>query len=90
MRTCETCAFWGGAPSARTYTYYDYSGIRYAACRRFAPNRAHTLPVNGLPDMAIWPLTRDNDWCGDHEPEFPPAGYRDGSVDPPTPTVGTR
>lgn len=57
---CETCRFWA-----------DW-GERHGACRRRSPGPCAPLMPDAQHDLpgqytAYWPVTREHDWCGEHE-----------------------
>jgi hypothetical protein len=54
--TCTSCVFWTFAPFASN------SSVRLGLCQRHAPSSAI---VDGKL-RTRWPLTKDDDWCGDH------------------------
>lgn len=64
---CETCKFW------RLFRAEDIG-----ECRRHAP-----APIRGIRDAydVYWPETRDEDWCGEHEPASREAGTSDRSAE---------
>lgn len=52
--TCKTCRFFHG-PVSR-------NGHLLGECRKHTPR--HVDPIG----FASWPVTRPNDWCGEHAP----------------------
>lgn len=54
---CEDCRFWDNSSHA---TEEDDNGV----CRRHAPSA-----VDDRTGRAMWPYTRDNDWCAEGEPD---------------------
>ena len=38
-------------------------------CRRHAPQCGLVDTQPAIPDDAVWPLVKDNDWCGEFEAE---------------------
>ena len=58
--TCQTCRWWGGRLSGRVYTP--------GPCHRYPPtaivrdNRYEVV-------QSAWPVTRIDDWCGEHQPQ---------------------
>ena len=54
---CETCRFWE--------TYSDPESGR---CRRNAPSVPWPSPGGKeLLDDTVWPMTLNEDWCGEHQ-----------------------
>ncbi|NBW15573.1 MAG: hypothetical protein EBR82_47065 [Caulobacteraceae bacterium] len=74
-KTCETCAYWGHHVAWEAYnTLVSY-------CHRNAPSQAvmmHQSQLTGQhwPQLHVWPLTSNDDWCGEHAqkdtPDAPP------------------
>lgn len=62
--TCSNCRYWD------TYEDGDESGV----CRRYPPRIPHPSMANldedgncGWEEYPIWPLTMDEEWCGEHK-----------------------
>lgn len=58
--TCRTCKWWFGA----TFNHDEIKAHGALQCRRKPPDI-------GEWDRSVWPKTRAEDWCGDHEPAKP-------------------
>jgi hypothetical protein len=65
--TCETCVYWN-----------EINQLKYEGeCKRHSPRPVSITYQQGAiePDfhncaLSCWPITMDDDWCGDH-PDFP-------------------
>jgi hypothetical protein len=64
---CGNCRFWEMFP--------DPNGP--GVCRRHAPRPKMTASMSVTKTTATWPITHDDDWCGEYEsderPGSPPA-----------------
>lgn len=64
MAECKECRFWSVVTAGGAYQ---------GQCKRHAPTRdtqvtMTTIYVDAPSNRALWPLTRPDDGCGDHEP----------------------
>jgi len=73
--TCETCRWWEGGVTK------NGNGI----CRRHTPKAVVAVAwvpkllraFGGVTSMqwpAQWPITEEDDWCGEHQPKEPDHG----------------
>lgn len=66
--TCESCRFWDKEA---------HEGDAAGYCRIHAPTIAwgqiERDPEDG--HLAVFPMTNDDDWCGDHQPKLPIGVY---------------
>jgi hypothetical protein len=64
--TCQDCRFW------EEHEPEDWIGI----CRRHAPTALTRITTDDgklpLEVEARWPMTTNEDWCGDFSPTVPP------------------
>ncbi len=59
IMSCMDCRFWDG------------EGQAYGRCRRLSPRMTDGVLINDMGDKSIhamWPSTKDTDWCGEFEP----------------------
>ena len=57
---CGDCKFW----------IRDYDGAITGDCHAMPPvvaGQLHHLPTDYYPEQAVWPETRDSEWCGKFE-----------------------
>lgn len=55
--TCEECFYWDSSTQLR-----DADPDTTGQCRKRAPSMDTTY---GSPQVAMWPITEDADWCGE-------------------------
>ena len=66
--TCECCCWWA-------FVAHDEASM-VGECRRRAPI-ASGIAGQERPDTPLWPITKGQDWCGDHVAEVSQVGARD-------------
>ena len=57
---CSSCKFW----DRNTNRVSEEVGI----CRRYPPSIPPLQRSDDCEDFAVWPLTVDSEWCGEHKP----------------------
>ncbi len=55
MKCCKNCVYWD--------EFDSQDSNKQGYCRRYAPNLRQ-----GEAEKGSWPVTFENDWCGDYAP----------------------
>lgn len=75
-RTCDTCHWWHlldpDGEGVEADGGYKVSDVGTGRCRRYPPKlrRGPNFETDSsdAAGAAIWPITWDEDWCGEHRP----------------------